>query len=475
MKLSRRATIAAGIALTRCGPKGPDPETPPTPPVPAHTLDPQPYDAAKPVDFAPEGLTLSETLFPQTVSAGAMKPGSVVLWTRAEGVAQVTLRVWRDGSATQVKLVAEKVLPVGDGGHVKATVDGLAPGTWYRYGFFDAGFTQRSQLGQVRTAFPEDWLEPLTLGATSCASYRYAPFEPLVAMGKTPMDLWIHLGDISYNDGAYTLEEYRAKWRAQLKDPGYRALMPHAGAYLMWDDHDFENNVDIESKGDQHPQILSAKAAFFETLPVEQGPNSRLWTRYRWGRTAEFFVLDCRMERKPSQGQYLSKEQMDWLKAGLKDSPCHFKVVCHGVPITTMPPPLWGAQAERWQGFPAQRTELLDFIVDEKLKNVWFLSGDFHLGLIMKVEATGKYSGLTEICAGPAGNINPLSLVLEPGGDPANKKLAFPPAQFPFAGGGFLTTTLTLNPHTDTVRVVFTDPMQNGKTLCDQTLRFGQV
>ena len=80
---------------------------------------------------------------------------------------------------------------------------------------------------------------------------------------------------------------------------------------------------------------------------------------------------------------------------------------------------------------------------------------------------------LIEIAAGPAGNINPLSLLLEPGQDPANKQVGFPSAQFLYAGGGFLTTTLTFDPKADTVRVVFFDP-KTGQTTFDQALRYGQ-
>ena len=81
---------------------------------------------------------------------------------------------------------------------------------------------------------------------------------------------------------------------------------------------------------------------------------------------------------------------------------------------------------------------------------------------------------LIEIAAGPAGNVNPLSLVLEPGQE-ANKKIAFPADQFLFAGGGFLTTTLTFDPKADTVRVVFTDSMKAGVSMYDETLTFGMI
>ena len=35
---------------------------------------------------------------------------------------------------------------------------------------------------------------------------------------------------------------------------------------------------------------------------------------------------------------------------------------------------------DRWQGYPEQRQELLDFIAESSIENVWFLAGDFHMG-----------------------------------------------------------------------------------------------
>ena len=46
------------------------------------------------------------------------------------------------------------------------------------------------------------------------------------------------------------------------------------------------------------------------------------------------------------------------------------------VPITNMPPPLWGNQNDRWQGYPPQREELLNHIIDADVRNVVFISGD---------------------------------------------------------------------------------------------------
>lgn len=448
----------AGWALAGCG------------------IDADSYDHARRVAFSPEAVPASDALFPQAVASGAMRADSVLLGTRVAGASRVVVKVWRPASEAEVALVHEQTLRVPSHGNVKARVGTLAPATWYHYAFFDEANQQRSAIGKVRTAFPDDWKEPLVVSATSCASFRYRPFAPLLAMAQTPHDLWLHLGDVSYNDGAVNLSDYRGKWNEQLADPGYRALMASAGGYLTWDDHDFFNNVNPEAV-DAQSTITAAKEAWFESLPCEAGENARLWRSYRWGKTAEFFVLDCRMERKPStratnDAQYISRAQMDWLKAGLKASPCHFKVLLNSVPITNMPEPLWIGQGDRWQGYVAAREELLGFIDAQDLQNVWFVSGDFHVGLIMRVEREGPRRRLWEITAGPAGNINPLWYLLEPGQE-SNRRIAFPADQFLFAGSEFLTTQLTFDPKANTVRVVYTNPAK-GETVGDHTLTFGQ-
>ena len=470
--VSRREVLvgAAALTATAC-------VVPSKPDAGPRTIDPQPFDQATRVEFAPEGVALAEALFPQTVSSGVMKSDSVLLWTRVMGEARVVLRLWRDvASTTDVALVHERTVDVPvDHGNVKLTVGSLAPATWYRYAFFSSDLTRRSPIGRVRTAFPDDWKETLTVGATSCASYRYRPFKALITQAAQPIDLWLHLGDVAYNDGADSLPAFRQKWQEQLADPGYRALMPAAGGYLIWDDHDFTNNFDPEALGTNHPIIVEGARSFRETLPVEA---DRSWKRYRWGQTAEFFILDVRMERKPStrltaDAQMISPEQLEWLKQGLLDSPCHFKVILTSIPISNMPPPSWGGQADRWQGYEAQREKVLSFLDEHALENVWFLSGDIHVGTIMRVEKVGPRRRYVEICVGPAGNINPLTLVLEPGQE-ANKKIVFPPEQFLYAGGNFQATTLTFDPQANTVRVVFLDATQGDKLTCDQTLRFGE-
>lgn len=442
------------------------------------TVDPQPFDHATRVELSPQSIEESLSRFPAAVASGAMQQQRAIVWTRTNGAPTVTLRVWRDvGSPTEIALVTERTLNVPDHGNVKAVIEGLAPATVYQYAFFSTDLANRSPIGRFRTAFPDDWKVPLTVGVTSCASYRYRPFKPLSTMSKQPLDFFLFLGDVAYNDGAEQLSTFRQKWAEQLADEGFRALLPTTGGYLLWDDHDYANNFDVEALGPTHPLIVNGRTAFIESLAVEDDYATRMWRSYRWGQTAEFFLLDCRMERKPSTrdtpaAQLISPEQLEWLKNGLAASPCHFKVIANSVPITTMPPPLWGSQDDRWQGYAAQREALLSFLDQSGLDNVWFLSGDFHLGLVMHLEKTGPRAKYREILGGPVGNVNPLSLTLEPGQE-VNRKIAFPPAQFDYAAGAFQATTLVFDPAANTVRVIFLDPAKDDAVTFDRSFTFG--
>jgi alkaline phosphatase D len=278
-------------------------------------------------------------------------------------------------------------------------------------------------------------------------------------MAKQRLDLFVHLGDMSYNDGASVLSEFRDKWQRTLKDPGYRALLPSTGLYAVWDDHEFLNDVDPEAVA---PALLeAARAAYLENVATALR-EGKLWRSFRWGKTAEFFLMDCRTERRPStretaQAQYLSPEQLDWLIRGVKASPARFKVLLNSVPITKMPAGVWGAQNDRWQGYAAQREALLSAI--EGVEGVLFITGDFHLGLVMKVEQQGPRSRLWEVAVGPGGNgNNPLGLLAEPGADAKNREYAFPKAQFAYATGSYGATTLTFRPRQRAVQVQFFDP-----------------
>lgn len=438
--------------------------------------EPEPNDGARLIDFDPVAIPADPEAFPIGVQASGLESTSALLLAAATSGEAQRLRIWRDAEPGRVKLVQELELQPEDG-FLRTRIRGLGPGR-YRYAFFDSNLSRRSPIGTFRTPFAPDDLRPLSIGGLVCSHQRNRPFRALELVAADPPDVLCHLGDMSYNDAARTLDEYRALWRDQLSQPGYVDAFASAGLYATWDDHEIDNNFSMTSV--EPERFAAGRQAYLETVAIEPGVGGRLWRSYRWGKTAEFFVLDCRSERLPStrqtpEAQYLSRAQLDWLKDGLVRSPCRYKVILNSVPITRFPE-LWApGLADRWEGYPAQRAELLDHLVAQDLTGVLFLTGDFHCGFISRIEPEGPASRYFEIAVGPTANgPNPLTILSESGAVPRGD--VFPEGQFLFGSGVVAaTTTVTLDPLNEEVGVRFVDARSatKGNVLYDGLLPSG--
>jgi len=375
-----------------------------------------PGDGGLPWLFDPETIPSATDLFPLSVQSGAMRSQSVLLWTFVTTTETVRLRVWRDDALTGERLLVrdELVTPNGDG-YLHAPVDGLLPGTWYQYAFFSEagdGLIARSPVGRVKTAPAPGDLSPVVVNTTSCTNATQRPYSALAAMAnRTDAELFLHLGDQSYNDGITDLGGFRDAWRSTLTEPGYLALHQAMGAFQTWDDHEVSNDYDPTTVA---PSILAnAFQSYYETFPVERGPGGGIWNNYAWGDTVEFIILDSRSERyQPDRSYYISQAQMDFVKERLTSSTAHFKVLLNSVPITDMPTGYVG-ESDRWEGYDRQRDELLNHITDNDIRNVWFLSGDFHIGMVTRVSNTGPARRIHEIAVGPGDNRNPAASLLD--------------------------------------------------------------
>jgi len=427
-------------------------------------VDPDVVDNGDSISFDPIEVNEDRWMFPMPVQAGAMTCHDVIVTAYTVAAEDVILWVWRSSDqADEIILVYEEVLAPGSG-YLKKEVNGLAPKTDYQYAFFLSGgssFTARSVVGTFRTALPADCAEPVTIGGTHGTNRRHQPFTALEITARYDLDAFIQLGDYSYNDGADTIDAFRAKWASTLDDPGYWAILPAAGQYIVWDDHEFRNN-DEYYRDMETADFQAAKDAFYERHPVPRHSNDSHWTSYRWGNTVEFFVLDCRSERVHVIPElqlggllYISVEQMEWLKQALLNSPCHFKVLINSVPLSNFPG-FWDFTAyDRWEGFTAQHAELLAFTVDKGIDNVWSVSGDFHVGSMGSVTAAPPWNAVREVLMGPGGNRNEAMWFLY-------NSLGFeeqiaPPEQFDFLYGMETATLMTFDPANGSVRVVFID------------------
>ena len=425
-------------------------------------------EGAEEIEFDPEAIAQDDTTFPLAIMAGEMRPESAMIAVFVENPEPKVLRVWQPSEqAGTVLLVHEQMVTPDADGYLKVTVDGLCAGQWFKYALFEDNFSARSAIGEFRTAIADDVLEPLTLAISSCNGDSF-DWPVMSRTSEEYYDMFLHLGDMAYNDGATTLEEYRESWKDYLRVDDMKAAYARAGLYATWDDHEIDNNSNWDPRTmdpDELQRIQNAMDAFYELLPIdnEARPN-QLWRSFRWGLTAEIIVLDCRTERRPSQNLYISQAQMNWLKDRLMQSPCHFKIVMNSVPITNMPGTWDIAADDRWEGFPSQRNELLSHIEDNSLQNVWFVSGDFHVSFVSTLEPNPQSLAerVREVsCSG--GNVNPVP-------DPL---LPFPGNQFAYGERAARALLLTLDPENDVVNVRFIDA-ENGNDSHNANYVYGQ-
>jgi alkaline phosphatase D len=282
----------------------------------------------------------------------------------------------------------------------------------------------------------------LRFAVSSCARQTESLAPLAVVAEQYPVDAYLTLGDSVYADGATSLADYRAKWRGALARRPNRLLRAATSLIATWDDHEVRNDASADRLSPA--QLDAARAAFFEHQPVRTDAPNRIWRSLRWGLTAEIFVLDCRGERNHATFDYVSPEQLAWLKAGLAASPATFKLIMNSVPISNYPGAFYAPFADdRWQGWPRQRTDLLSFI-DEHRGGVLWLTGDFHMGVAGRVALAGPGAEQLEIAAGPAGSNLP------------NPALSYPsPPQFDFASAVNNVVVLDLTPDTNSARVRF--------------------
>ncbi len=109
-----------------------------------------------------------------------------------------------------------------------------------------------------------------------------------------------------------------------------------------------------------------------------------------------FFCLDTRYERiegenfdpdeHPHFKQMLSGEQVECLKDFLSNQNHRVKFVVSAVPFFPDTRGLLGAAFDKWKGGNALRAQILQYINDNNITNVFFLSGDVHCAYTAKLE-----------------------------------------------------------------------------------------
>lgn len=377
-------------------------------------------------------------IFTHGVASGDVTPGAVVLWTRVDQEGDVRAQVAKDEGFSELVVEGKQRSSADHDFAVKLGVDGLDPATRYYYRFLPPS-GDPSPVGTFETAPAPDAATDVTFVYDGDSDASYKPFNLLTKVREDDPAFFIYLGDTIYADytntglpAATTLDDYRQRYKVNWEDEPLRALLASTSTYAIWDDHEVKN--DFAGQDVDQAQMAAGRQAFLEYLPIAQDqtdPN-RLYRTFSWGKDVQLFILDERQYRSaeaictneegstitipsfegdaackagladPSR-TFLGHEQKEWLKQVLLASTAKFKFIVNEVAISE----LTLLPYDRWEGYGAERREILDFLKDNDIKNVIFLTTDLHASIVKTVDNRYK-----EVIVGPIGTV-PLAAELE--------------------------------------------------------------
>ncbi len=169
-----------------------------------------------------------------------------------------------------------------------------------------------------------------------------------------------------------------------------QAFLASTHNYAILDDHDFGPNDSDRSFWNKN-ESLKAFELFWANPSYGVGNIEGAITSFQWG-DADFFLLDNRTHRSPNHRKtgektQLGEEQLQWLFDNLTASYGTFKFVVMGGQFLST-----SATYESYvnYGFEKERQRIIDFIYEENIKNVVFLTGDVHFSEIAVLKEKGK-------------------------------------------------------------------------------------
>jgi alkaline phosphatase D len=381
-----------------------------------------------------------ESPFQHGVASGDPLQDRVILWTRvspraSELLTSVHVDWWIARDAEAKDVVQRGYLHVGPERDftVKADAEGLEPGRDYYYGFLVDGVD--SPVGRTRTLPAED-VAHAKLAVVSCANHPQGFFNAYACLAaRDDVDLVVHLGDYLYeygNEGfgdgealgripdprheTISLEDYRRRHALYKTEPDLQAAHARHPWVTIWDDHESANDAwsggaenHGPNEGDWNARRLAAIRAYQEWMPIRDLPNG-LFRSFRIGGLVDLILLDTRLEGRDERvdakdhagaedpaRSLLGADQTAWLLERLsasKQAGTRWRVIGQQVVFSPLRGLFGEFNPDSWDGFRANRREILDHLERESIGDVVILSGDVHSAWALDVpDPAGDPSG----------------------------------------------------------------------------------
>ena len=367
---------------------------------------------------------------PVSVAAGDVTQTSAVLWARSTTPGDVVFEYATDpafGSAvfTATAVVTDTLQPA------KTTLRGLYPGTTYFYRI-TAG-TNVPAVGQFRTATPAGVHTGLRFGAAGDWWGSLAPYPSIANASARQLDFFVEHGDTIVAQrpapAAESLEDYRLKhdavYSTHLGLNTWGDLRAATSILATIDDNEVRNDFAGGADPASDPRFDDTGAfinetqlyrnalqafqaynplrdAFYGATGDPRTANKRKLYRFNtYGRDAAIFVLDSRSFRdqqlplndptnplqvlsfltnslNDTSRTLLGAQQLADLKADLKQAQAGgitWKFIFTPGPIQNLG--IYHAE-DRYEGYAAERTDLLRFIKQNGISNVVFVAAGMH-------------------------------------------------------------------------------------------------
>jgi alkaline phosphatase D len=372
-----------------------------------------------------------------SVASGDAAQTSVVLWAHSRNPGDVVFEYATSADfstvlGTRTATATDPALPV------KVELTGLTPGT--RYYFRATDSAHQTAAGTFRTPADKGAHPGLKFGVSGDWRQELAPYPSIKNVAAQQLDFFILHGDTIYADfpspdvparQAKTLAEYRAKhnesYSTRYGMNTWVDLRASTSVYATIDDHEVTNDFAggakpiSDGRFDNTGQFINETdlyknglQAFQDYMPIRAetygdtgdprtAGKPRLYRFRTFGSDAAIFVLDERSFRDAELtgvafGQLtdpdsikafqkaayypgrtmLGNAQLADLKADILKAQADgitWKFILNPEPIENFG--LLNAQ-DRYEGYAAERADLLDFITTNKVRNVVFVTADFH-------------------------------------------------------------------------------------------------
>lgn len=369
-------------------------------------------------------LLIDPTLRPfyHGVASGDPLTNKVIIWTRVTPDTGSTLPIivnWEIATDTGMINIVNSGFEITNSSSdytVKVDVSGLQPNTYYYYDF--KALNKYSVRGRTKTA-PSGDNDSLRFAVVTCVNFEAGYFNAYkIITQRNDVDAIILPGDYiyEYGTGEYPettdpvrpyeplteildLADYRMRYSQYRLDNDLMRLHQQFPWIVVWDDHEFADNAwkngatnhTNSTEGSWGARKAAAMQALLEWLPVRVpdpvNDPTRIFRNFRYGNLCNLYCLDTRIYGRDQQDgtsnfdlnrTLLGSSQLDWLENRFLNNTSRWNILIQQVMLAPLEILGLAVNEDQWDGYPAERDRLYNFILDNNIKNIAVLTGDIH-------------------------------------------------------------------------------------------------